>query len=247
MFGAVIEHREHPRIQLPLLVELKHVSIGTVKTIARDISGTGVFVRLDNPKLPEGAKVQLTLLHVSNVETSATPTVQMAVQRVEPNGVGLRFVNTSYQHIWQSVERLRDDLAVGRDYFQVYQSAVVVNGRGAVLLALEHGKWLFPGHYLTVGDDWRVALQSHLELLGVSGVRIERCLDVRTGGEAVVPEAAVMALYHEVYGEADDPEHGPYRDVRWFDKAMEVETLTFHDEQLRRLARNALRIEDSSE
>ena len=173
-----MELREHPRIQIPLLVELKHATIGTVEATARDVSEGGVFVNLAESKLAQGAKVQVTLQHTSDVETTATPTVQMVVQRVEPDGVALKFANKSYQHIWQSVDRYRSDLTVGRDYFQVYQSAVLSNSSGELLLAMENGKWLFPGHYLVVSDDWQEALAAHLRQLGVSNVTIERGRDV---------------------------------------------------------------------
>ena len=58
-----MDRREHPRIQIPLLVELSHPSIGRQNCVARDISEGGVFVQIDVqkdvPSIREGASVRL--------------------------------------------------------------------------------------------------------------------------------------------------------------------------------------------
>src|SRR3954452_14800998 len=38
------DQRGSPRIQLPFEVELSHPSLGRIRTVARDISETGIFV-----------------------------------------------------------------------------------------------------------------------------------------------------------------------------------------------------------
>ena len=157
-----MERRKHPRIQLPLLVELQHPSIGRQSCIARDISEGGVFVRINDSGIQKGAKLKLTLLNPTTLDTQPTPTVEMQVMRVEAEGLGLAFVNRTSRHLWESVERLRDELAVGRDYFQLHVAAMVLQERGRLLVVQQNGKWTFPGTYLIVGDSWRNALQRML-------------------------------------------------------------------------------------
>jgi hypothetical protein len=79
----------------------------------------------------------------------------MEVARVTEEGLGLKFTNRTSQHLWNSVDRLRQDLRLGHDYFQVFQGAAIVNHVGKLLVVQRHGKWLFPGEYLTVGSHGR--------------------------------------------------------------------------------------------
>jgi len=65
-----MEQRRFPRIQLPLLVELKHPTLGARRCIARDISEGGVFVHTDNPQVKPGAKVKVTLQNTLSVKPS---------------------------------------------------------------------------------------------------------------------------------------------------------------------------------
>lgn len=140
-----MDSRRYPRVQLPLLVALKHPSLGSLRCIAKDISEGGVYVYTDNPHIGPGAKVKVTLENLLNVESQPTPTVEMEVKRVEAEGLALEFVNVTGRHLWQSVERLRTELAVGRDLFQAHLNIVVTNETG-VLLTQRHGRWGFPGH-----------------------------------------------------------------------------------------------------
>ena len=97
-----MEQRKHPRVQLPLLVELHHPSLpqGKLRCVARDVSKGGVYVHFDQPPtLIPGAKLRLTLLNPSQVESQPTPTVEMMVARTEPTGLGLAFVNATSQHL----------------------------------------------------------------------------------------------------------------------------------------------------
>jgi len=239
-----MEQRRFPRIQLPLLVELKHPTLGARRCIARDISEGGVFVHTDNPQVKPGAKVKVTLQNTLSVETQPTPTVEMEVQRVEEAGLALSFSNATGRHLWQSVERLRTELAIGQDYFQVHLNAVVVNDANALLLAQQHGKWTFPATFLQVGHDWREALRRYLEKqLGISVSDFGPILAMNSVGLPELPEAAVLDLFVEVRAQGDQHElagDSRYKTLRWTDRRRDVEEATFATEQTRDLADSTL-------
>ena len=235
-----MEQRRYPRIQLPLLVELKHPTLGTHRCIARDISEGGVFVYTDKPQVKPGAKVRITLQNTLNVETQPTPTVEMSVTRVEDDGLGLEFVNVTGRHLWQSVERVRTELAIGRDYFQVHVNVIASHAGSAILLAQQHGKWLFPATFLEVGKDWQGTVREFLRRdFGITVTGLGGVVDVSSASRPEVPEAAVLDLFVEVQTSGDTPElpdGSRYRSARWVDRRRDVEDSTFASEQQRQLA-----------
>ncbi|MCZ6709780.1 MAG: PilZ domain-containing protein [Gammaproteobacteria bacterium] len=271
--------REHPRVQLPLLVELQHPSFNRGRSftrdgsgagkratdvercIARDISEGGVFVHLDvPPSIKPGAKLRLTLLNPSSVDHQPTPTVDMVVKRVEDNGLGLAFVNSASRHLWRSVERLRDELAIGRDYFQVHQSAIVVNERGQLLIVQQYGKWGYPGEYLIVGEEWQSAIKSFLaHRFELTDLNVVELLTANSGPMFDLPEAAVFKTFVLISANAADfslnkseQEHKdkneqtrPYQSFRWVEHKRAVDELTFANDEMRRLAYDVLKWADN--
>jgi len=234
-----MEKREHPRIQLPLLVELQHPSLGRKRCLARDISKGGVFVNLPAAPMREGAKLKLTLLNINPVDHHPTPTVDMVVKRIEDNGIGLAFVNKTSSHLWESVERLRDELAVGRDYFQIYVSVLAIDQEDQLLLVQEHGRWTLPGVYLVVGQVWQKAVEAFLEERFSLKMRgIEHILNIDTSGEEDVPEAAVMSVYPIVRVDAGKfaLDKNRYRTSRWIDRHRDIDENTFLNDEVRRIA-----------
>ncbi len=239
-----MEQRRYPRIQLPLLVELKHPTLGSQRCIARDISEGGVFVQLERAEVKPGAKLKLTLLNPVSVEASPTPTVDMEVKRVEEQGLGLAFVNAAGRHLWQSVERLRSELAIGRDYFQIHVSALVVNESNAILLVQQHGKWTLPGTFLLVGEDWREATRRFLATtFHLEEVSVDSVITVSNEDDPNLPEAAVLDVYvharasSAAFALADDAR---YRDARWEDRRRGIEEKTFANDLVRRIATEKL-------
>jgi hypothetical protein len=239
-----MEQRRYPRIQLPLLVELKHPSLGVTRCIARDISEGGVFVYTDNPQIKPGAKVKLTLQNTLSVESQPTPTVEMEVKRVEADGLGLAFVNVAGRHLWQSVERMRSELAIGEDFFQVHLNVLVINSANAILLAQQHGKWTFPATFLRVGQDWRNALKEFLQSeFGLPVTSFGQIAAMNSVGYPELPEAAVLDLFVEAStgnGKHQLAKNSRYRQVRWTDRRRDIEEATFASEQMRELADAAL-------
>lgn len=239
-----MEQRRFPRIQLPLLVELKHPTLGARRCIARDISEGGVFVHTDNPQIKPGALVKITLQNTISVESQPTPTVDMEVKRIEDDGLALAFTNVTGRHLWQSVERLRTELAIGQDYFQVHLNALVISDAGALLLAQQHGKWTFPATFLEVGQDWRDALRAYLDRdLGVEAVSFGSISAMNSVGLPELPEAAVLDVFVEVHtreSRAKPAKDSRYRNLRWTDRRRDVEESTFATEQIRDLADTTL-------
>lgn len=237
-----MEKRQHPRIQLPLLVELQHPALGKTRSIARDISEGGVFVHMENPTIKPGAKLKLTLLNPTDVENPPTPTVEMVVRRVEDNGIGLEFVNKTSRHLWQSVERLREELEVGRDYFQVYQSAVVLNETQQILLVQQHGKWMFPGEYLIVGEDWQSAIKGFLASnFSLKDIVADKILSLESTGENDLPEAAVLKVFHLMHANSKSfTMTERYKSYRWVNSRRGLEEITFVSGNLRQIARDVL-------
>jgi len=245
-----MERREHPRIQLPLLVELTHPSVGRRHCVARDISEGGVFVQLDlstdASSLQVGATVRLTLQNPNTIDTQPTPTVEMEVRRVEETGLGLSFKNRTSRHLWESVERLRDELAVGRDYFQLHVEALVMKETGRLLVVQQNGKWTFPGTYLIVGDDWRPALSRLLAerfSLDVQSHDLE-VLTIETESSEAMPEAAVARVFAIAQADAANFSFQAgerYKDSRWLQNPRMIDELTFADDHTRGQARAAFR------
>lgn len=235
-----MEQRSHPRVQLPLLVELQHPALGKRRCTARDISEGGLFVNIDDHPITNGAKLKLTLLNPNQVDQQPTPTVDMTVTRVAEDGLGLKFVNRTSRHLWQSVKRLREELQVGRDYFQVYVAAIAMNEDGKILIIQEHGKWTFPGHYLIVGEDWREAVNGMLmSNFSLGDIKVQRLCDMSGSHNHDLPEAAAMKLHVQLA--VDDSnfavsEDSSYRNHRWISRRRDIEELTFSDNLERDLA-----------
>jgi hypothetical protein len=226
-----MEQREHPRIQIPLLVEVTHPAIGTVQTTARDISAGGLFVTLSDAKLKVGGKLKLRLLTVLPTDTQPTPTVEMEVKRVADEGLGVMFVNRTAQHLWSSVQQIRHELQIGRDYFQIHQSLAVTHADKGVLLVQQNGKWLLPGHYLIVGQSSTNALRDYAEsVLGVSLSGKFAPSSVVTNSDTIITEAATYSVIFTT--SVDDhamtlaPDCG-YTDWRWIAKLRDLGEITF--------------------
>lgn len=162
---VAMEKRQHPRIEIPLAVSLMHPSFGNLETTARDISDGGLFVTMPESSLHVGAKVRVKMQTVSLIESQPTPTVDMQVTRIDEDGIALAFKNKTAAHLWGSVERLRNRLEVGQDYFQIYLSILLEHPQRGFLFVQEHGFWKLPGYYLSVSaatqDSVRDFLTQH--------------------------------------------------------------------------------------
>ncbi len=84
------EKRRHIRTPLQCRIKIVHDSVGELVVKTRDISDGGVFVVLEPDQVPP-IGTHLTG-QVQGLMDDA-PILEMEVVRVEPSGVGLRFVN----------------------------------------------------------------------------------------------------------------------------------------------------------
>jgi hypothetical protein len=203
-----------------------------------------VYVYLEDTAIHTGAKLKLTLLNPDTVHNQPMPTVEMQVVRNDAQGIGLAFINKTGKHLWDSVERFRSELAIGRDYFQIHLSPLTLNEQGKLLVVQQHGKWLFPGEYLVVGENWKESLQQSLrEKFALLTLAIEHAFDMAATGAEDMPEAATMKIYVLVRVDASEfalPADGSYRNFRWVDNLRDLKEITFGDEQDRQVAGKAL-------
>ena len=235
-----MDSRQHPRVQLPIEVDLLHPTIGKLRRIARDLSEGGVFVVTEPGTLRPGSHLKLTVVNTALIEATPTPTVDMEVVRVTPEGLGLKFVNSTGEHLWRTVERLRRELQIGRDYFQVFQAALVINRQNKLLVVQQHGKWLFPGDYLEVGHDWKRVLTAYLkDELGLADVTPHEVLGIDSAAGTQAGECATFSVFHR-FSSSDDRvrlrEGSRYRQGKWVGRTMSLEELTFSHPALRALA-----------
>ncbi len=239
-----MEQREHLRIQIPLLVELTHPAVGSVQSTARDVSAGGVFVALADTQIRVGAKVKLRLMTVLPTDTQPTPTVDMKVERVTEEGLGLSFINRTAEHLWGSVKHLREELAIGRDYFQLHQSAAVTHETKGLLLVQQNGKWLLPGHYLMVGENNVSALRHYLETqLGVQLEQRPQAHSADSAPEISVVEAATYSVVFTAPTASSDvqlPSDSEYKDWRWVGKVRDLREITFASDAQRQAAESVL-------
>ena len=238
--NADIERRAHPRVQLPLVVELTHPSIEPIQTTARNISDGGVFVEVKDIKLRQGARVNVKLMAHSVTDNQPTPTVAMTVKRTEDDGVALAFKNRTAEHLWSSVERLRTELLIGRDYFQVYQAAFVTHPNRGLLFVQQHGKWMLPGTYLTVGEPCAPTLKEFLiATLGISLTEDPTPLATVAATMDALPESATLCVYYQCATEDLRPQlskASTYKDVRWISSVNDLNEATIANAEIRELA-----------
>lgn len=86
------EKRQHIRTAVSIKVRVWHDSVGSVVYTTRDVSDGGVFLITGGSPIPTvGTVVQGQV----QGPVEDLPVVSMEVVRVEPTGIGLRFVQTS--------------------------------------------------------------------------------------------------------------------------------------------------------
>jgi hypothetical protein len=226
-----MEQRAHPRIQIPLAVEVSHPSLGEISTVARDISEGGLFVQIANARVAKGAKLKVRVLPLVAAEAQPTPTVEMEVKRVTPDGLGLAFVNKTAKHLWATVARMRDELQIGRDYFQIYQSIALIHESRGILTVQHNGKWLLPGHYLTVGQPAVDSLAGYASNeLGVAiNPPITPVATQANVHASVIEAAAFSVIYtaHTLESRIKLADSSRYTDYRWVHKMRDLREATF--------------------
>ncbi|TNC80942.1 MAG: PilZ domain-containing protein [Oleiphilus sp.] len=83
------EHRSSPRTPMKCQVKVSHPAIGDILVNTRDISDGGIFLLTEDIEMPPIGTILTGQVQGMPVEA---PVVQLEIVRVEPAGVGLRFV-----------------------------------------------------------------------------------------------------------------------------------------------------------
>lgn len=225
-----MEMRQHPRISVPLLVEISNAALGKRETTAKDLSDGGVFVYLDDHTLQIGTavKIKLKTTHVSDTQTA--PTVEANVVRVETDGVALAFKNKTAHHLWASVERLRDELVVGRDYFQAYEAFICQHAVKGILFVQQNGKWSFPGHFLKADTPIEQLRTFYLDAnLGLSPSTSMELVGVENFSNPVLPESSTLCLVHRMEVSVTAitlPSESCFKDYKWVSREKDLRDLT---------------------
>ncbi|MFT7372573.1 MAG: hypothetical protein ACI9T9_001260 [Oleiphilaceae bacterium] len=84
------DNRSNLRTPLKCQVKVSHDSIGDILVNTRDISDGGIFLLTENIYMPPiGTIVQGQVQGMGMV----APILKMEIVRIEPAGIGLRFIN----------------------------------------------------------------------------------------------------------------------------------------------------------
>lgn len=239
-----IEKREHTRVYLPFQVEISHSSIGCLRTTASNISEGGIFVEIDNPQITDGAIIHLTILSIPLIESPPTPSIKMIVSYSSTQGLGLKFATKTSQHLWESVKRARNSLIIGEDYFQIYQNALIVNPSKELLLVQQSGKWLLPGSYLKVGEDWKSALTKSLhDNLGITELKHLQMMGADSYPEITAKEAATFTVFQLFLTSSTSLKPATdcqYTSIKWVGHTRSINECTFSHPLLRSFSLKAL-------
>lgn len=236
-----MEQREHQRIDLPLVVEISHAVIGTVETTARDISDGGIYVHMPAHKLHQGANIKLRLRTTAIDQVDNTPKIDAQIVRTEADGFAAAFKNRTAEHLWSSVERVRQSLVVGKDLFQVYEAYAISHADKGVLLVQHQGRWQFPGAYLEIGEGvsangTRERNRTIESLVGLKSCTDEQVIDGRALIHSQLPEASTYAITFHLHTQQTSTRlHSSYRSARWLKTANDVNDVTFAHTWLRGL------------
>ena len=204
---------------------MSHATVGTVEATARDISEGGIFVELPNSGLTVGAqaKIRLRARHITDFQYA--PTVDVRVVRLTDDGLAFEFKNKTAEHLWTSVERLRGELSLKQDFFQVYQLLLVSHAERGMLFVQQHGKWTFPGLYLEASDNPLQKLEALCQTeLGITAHNIKPLLTKGITHESL-PEASTFCVAYETKTDERSP-NPTYKDWRWVNKPGELADIT---------------------
>ncbi len=83
------EKRRHERMPLCARIRISHESFGTRIVKTRDISHGGVYLVIDDFQMPASGTVIQGQIQDDHMDR---PVVNMEVVRLEPAGVGLKFI-----------------------------------------------------------------------------------------------------------------------------------------------------------
>lgn len=83
------ENRTHTRTPMKCQVKVTHPDIGSVIVNTRDISDGGIFILTEDHDMPPVGSIVEAQVQNMGMEG---PIIKMEIVRVEPGGLGLKFV-----------------------------------------------------------------------------------------------------------------------------------------------------------
>jgi len=87
-----IRNRKSPRTPIKLEVEFDHKETGIITLITKDISDTGIFIKIPAVEFPPVGSIALVRLKNNFDDGEEPPTLEMKVVRHSSTGIGLEFI-----------------------------------------------------------------------------------------------------------------------------------------------------------
>ena len=87
-----ITDRHSPRLPIKLEVEFNHEATGVICLQTKDISDSGIFIKLPPDQQPPVGTTAMVQLKNSFEDGEEPPTLEMRVVRRTKNGIGLVFI-----------------------------------------------------------------------------------------------------------------------------------------------------------
>lgn len=166
--------RKHRRHKLPLQVEIRHDSIGTLLVEASDMSEGGVFLTLDTcfqPEVGEIVRVRSMGLGMDGNETG--PELAMRVVRRSDSGIGLVIIeapeSTQESDTRASALMQENPSLLQAQPTTILQRFLFIDDRDRVLLQRQGDHWHLPVRELAHNEGWSGGLQSGLDEICATG------------------------------------------------------------------------------
>ena len=86
-----ITNRKAPRIPIKLEIEFDHLETGITTLLTKDISDTGVYIKLPPEEFPPIGSTAHVKLNNNFEDGEEPPTLEMKVVRHARSGIGLKF------------------------------------------------------------------------------------------------------------------------------------------------------------
>ena len=159
------ELRRHRRMKIPLQVEIRHPTIGTLQVEAHDISDGGVFLLMDECfQIELGESVTVRALGLGADENEAGPTLTMQVVRLNNQGMGLAFEKNNDSLKAKSVtsEAMKIDAVNDQS---IMQCLFIMNNDLQILFTLRGDHWALPTRKLEIGESWQDGITQSINQL----------------------------------------------------------------------------------
>lgn len=87
-----INQRHSPRIPIKIEVEFNHPGTGTITLMTKDISDSGIFIKMEQQQQPPLGTTARVRLKNKFEDGEEPPVLEMEVVRQSTTGIGLKFI-----------------------------------------------------------------------------------------------------------------------------------------------------------